>query len=525
MEWSGQRIFEVTGFSAGHSSLLIFALVLLGGSLFYHIKNRDLISVILLSGAAFALFCFAALLDPFLNLWDERFHALVAKNLMHHPLMPTLYDDPVVDMAYDRWDRYHVWLHKQPLFLWQIALSFRLFGVSLFTLRLPGVILMTLMVPAIRRTGKLLVDRDTGIIASILFITSVWVTELVAGRQELEHNDTAFMAYITFSLWSLAEYNHSGKKRWVFLTGLFSGMAILCKWLTGLLVFAGWTSMNLLKRKGHLHTVKEMAPALLITLIVALPWQIYTLIRFPAESAEGIGFFSQHFTKALEGHKGDFFYHFRLFDDIYGAYTGWLIFPAIILFIYRSKDRALAGAFLIMAFLVYLFFSAAATKMPSFTTINMLIMVIILATVPAGLIQLFRKATRSPLPADILLMVVVVALAIWRYDIDSLREKHSLSYEVNHLSRRLAHNRQFFESLKLPPNSVLMNVNGRQYIDAMFYTGLPAYGFIPSPAQAEDLFDKGRIIALLVTENKPVPDYLKKSNKVILIENKLQGYY
>ena len=29
--------------------------------------------------------------DLFLHSWDERYHALVAKNLLQHPLLPTLY--------------------------------------------------------------------------------------------------------------------------------------------------------------------------------------------------------------------------------------------------------------------------------------------------------------------------------------------------------------------------------------------------------------------------------------------------
>jgi len=34
---------------------------------------------------------FAAMLDPFLNTWDEQFHALVAKNMMANPFKPMLY--------------------------------------------------------------------------------------------------------------------------------------------------------------------------------------------------------------------------------------------------------------------------------------------------------------------------------------------------------------------------------------------------------------------------------------------------
>jgi hypothetical protein len=57
--------------------------------------------------------------------------------------------------------------------------------------------------------------------------------ELIAGRQALDHNDFSFLTYISLSVWSFIEYQHSGKKIWIFLIGLFSGMAILCKWLVG----------------------------------------------------------------------------------------------------------------------------------------------------------------------------------------------------------------------------------------------------------------------------------------------------
>src|SRR5437016_2816679 len=46
---------------------------------------------------------FAIHLDPFLNSWDERFHALVAKNLSAHPFQPMLYANPVLPFDYKNW--------------------------------------------------------------------------------------------------------------------------------------------------------------------------------------------------------------------------------------------------------------------------------------------------------------------------------------------------------------------------------------------------------------------------------------
>ncbi|HXO30218.1 MAG TPA: hypothetical protein VOA80_22920, partial [Thermoanaerobaculia bacterium] len=56
--------------------------------------------------------------DLFLHTWDERYHALVAKHLVEHPLVPTLYDHPVLPYDYRDWRSNHVWLHKPPLALW-----------------------------------------------------------------------------------------------------------------------------------------------------------------------------------------------------------------------------------------------------------------------------------------------------------------------------------------------------------------------------------------------------------------------
>lgn len=55
--------------------------------------------------------------DFYLHEWDERYHALVAKNLAGHLLLPTLYDNPVLPADYRDWTHSTVWLHKQPLSL------------------------------------------------------------------------------------------------------------------------------------------------------------------------------------------------------------------------------------------------------------------------------------------------------------------------------------------------------------------------------------------------------------------------
>ena len=83
---------------------------------------------------------------PSLHSPDECCHALVAKNLLKHPLKPTLIDTPYLPTFAFDWGANHVWLHKPILGLWQIAGSYWLFGVNTWALRFPSVILSTLAV-------------------------------------------------------------------------------------------------------------------------------------------------------------------------------------------------------------------------------------------------------------------------------------------------------------------------------------------------------------------------------------------
>ncbi|MFA5300742.1 MAG: hypothetical protein WC389_21340, partial [Lutibacter sp.] len=73
----------ITYFDGSQITLLIFGGVFFITSIILQMKNKHNFSFVFLGLTAICIFSFSALLDPFLNLWDERFHALVAKNLMN----------------------------------------------------------------------------------------------------------------------------------------------------------------------------------------------------------------------------------------------------------------------------------------------------------------------------------------------------------------------------------------------------------------------------------------------------------
>src|ERR1051326_526477 len=291
-----------------------FLLVLTGAfSVFLFLNGKMKFSLVALFIAALMLRFTMATIDPFLNLWDEQYHALVAKNMMQHPFTPMLVTNPVLPYYFENWSKNHIWLHKQPLFLWQMALSMKLFGVNEFAVRLPSAIMSALCVLLIFRMGKLLMNEKVGWYAAFLFAFSNFQLEFALGRINTDHNDLAFMFYVTASIWAWLEYEHSKKIKWIILTGVFSGMAVLVKWLTGLLVFGGWTLALLFvkEERSKWKNYRNILFSFFIALAVFLPWQIYKSMMFPIESAIEYKFYALHFTIPLDGHDGPWWYHFE----------------------------------------------------------------------------------------------------------------------------------------------------------------------------------------------------------------------
>lgn len=212
-------------------------------SIYLHfIVKKTNLALLLLLITAFIVRLFIASIDPFLQDWDERFHALVAKNMMSNPFKPMMRLDPILPYKIEDWCCNHIWVHKQPLFLWQMALSMKIFGTNEITLRFPSVVMGTISIYFVYDIAKMwLKNLDVAFFAASLCTFSYYQLELISGRFSLEHNDLAFAFYVTASVWGFLKYNYTQDKlKWSILIGVFVGCAILNKWLTGLLVYGGW---------------------------------------------------------------------------------------------------------------------------------------------------------------------------------------------------------------------------------------------------------------------------------------------
>ncbi|HMC96958.1 MAG TPA: glycosyltransferase family 39 protein, partial [Flavobacteriales bacterium] len=297
-------------FTSTQQGILLFAVLLGIAALLLQVRERHRAALIALTLAAFALRLFAAWLDPFLNDWDEAYHAVVAKNLMAHPFTPMLYTQAAMPTT-TLWSEQHYWLHKPPFFLWQIALSLKIFGLHPWAVRLPSVFWLTVLVPIVRRIGRLLRNPSTGFVAALLAAFAYLPQELTAGAINTDHNDAVFIALVACSWWAWLECVRAPSWKWSTAVGLFAACAVLTKWYIGGCVFLPW-GLWVMHGRFRWERLKWMLLALGITAMPLVTWLMYIAHRFPIEAAYETHENWLRWTTPLEGHDGPWWFHFDI---------------------------------------------------------------------------------------------------------------------------------------------------------------------------------------------------------------------
>lgn len=508
--------------------LAISALLVVMASLGAWYRGRANLAVVCLMGAAFLVRLLMARLDPFLHDWDERFHAVVARNMLAHPFEPMLRAVPLRAYDYTKWCCNHVWLHKQPLFLWQMALSMKLFGVNEVAMRLPSVLLSSLLIWPVYRLGCLVFqDPLTGYLGALLVTFAYYQLEMVSGAQGMDHNDVAFLAYVTASIWAYYEYRASPHPwRWLVAVGLLAGAAMLCKWLTGLLVYAGWGFDSLLRLRER-RTVPEMGrlfASLAIAVAVLLPWQLFTAWRYPLESAYERTYNARHFTEVLEGQGHPWFYHFAMLPVHYGWPLVGLIALGIGLALRRATARATLPVLAMIA-LIYLLFTLAATKMYSYTYVVSPLLLLLAALALATLARAGAARLAGWRGVVWLLagtgLAAVLTLDLRPWGIAAFHVYGQAYGALDALPTRQVRqaNAAVYRRLaaEVPAGYVIFNVPYNGELEAMFYSGHPVYPSVPDAAEVRQLRAQGVGIATYPAREQPsLPLYLQQPGIVHL---------
>lgn len=502
------------------------AVLLLSGAVISFHAGRTGLSLWLLFLGSLGLGIFMAGLDPFLGLWDEQYHALVAKNMMDDPFRPMLYKEPLYEYNFQYWTGNQVWLHKQPLFLWQIALSLRCFGINEMAVRVPDILMHALAALMIFRIGKISVDGRTGFYGALFFSVAWYPLELIAGHFETDHNDLAFLFYVTASFWTWFEYLHSGRSRWWILTGVFAGGAVLVKWLTGLLIFAVWGLAVVAGTPRREINLKKFIPGIgsfAVAVAVFLPWQIYILQAFPKEASYEYQLNTRHFFEAVEGHSGDAWFHVNALKTLYGAgdLIPWLLLAGVLMLIRKTRDPLFRLGFALSIVLVYGFFSLSATKMVSFCLIVAPFAFLGLAALTGSFTAMIERWNLKALTRNLIQSALVLLVAFFLLNLPKIQHYHTLWKPEDNFNRpaELAEKRAILYTREVLGEGryVVFNVNITRngHIAMMFYTPYLAYDFVPTAGQILHARTQGYRVA--VFDDPLLPEYIRDDPEIVIL--------
>lgn len=471
---------------------------------YFFVSGRRYLLLIFISGGLMALTF--ALIDPYLHIWDERFHALVAKNAAGDPLAPHLMNEALLSYNYQVWVGNFIWLHKPPLALWQIALAIKLFGQHVLAVRLPSIVAFATTSIFVFHITKRLFDHKVGYFAALLYVFYQFGLEQVSGIHTADHIDASFVLYITASLWAWIAYQQSHQKKHLLLIGVFAGLAVLTKWMVGFLVFGVWMSyifwLAFVNRGLVLREISSGLKSLGVALVVCLPWNLFAAINYPDEYWFEFNHARRHFSEVIEGHGGDIAFYWDNLSTLYGSGTlmPWIVLSALAFTLYRLKDireRILLGTSVLF---VYTFFTMASTKMSNFVSVVSPLIIIFIAVLFYHLVVFINQKMRISIYWSFILIPL--------FFIFLLRPKETI---YNHkLSGSFPRDynievAQAIKALTVPENSVCYyhEFHNYEHILHMFYHEGLALPGLPTKEQLVELNVKDRNVIIYFLKEPP----------------------
>ncbi|WP_417590464.1 ArnT family glycosyltransferase [Owenweeksia hongkongensis] len=494
-------------------NILLFCSILLfmiGGLLWYRQSYNFSFFTILGGGILVAIH--SIFLDDYLHPWDERYHAVVALNAMTDPfhlkLMPTNY---ITSWPYQAWYATYTWLHKQPLFTWQMALGMKVFGTSLQGMRSASVVMFLVMGLAVYKATKLYFPKASHWLMLIVF-TSPMLLLLVNGRQGMDHNDLAFASYTSLAFWAFLSYTKVPQLKYAIAIGLACGAAMLTKWLAGSLVLFSFGLFLLLTKNFTLKSWRDLFLSGLSSLLVFVPWQLYSYLRFPDLFIKEWEYNSLHFSHTVEEHYHAWNYHFVVWAEQFLILVLLALGTLSIARSLRREHRPILITAAVSFFAVLIFYTIAATKLKAFT----IILIPYAAFLAAPFIEWLWAARKRKF-----VFLLIVAIISIKFFVTYVNES-----EPQLTIERSEKYREFALEVKnnIPENSVIFNTPSMLFADMIFYTHSTAYDRLPTLDEVELLQSLDKTICILVAPNQQIDSSLS-SRSILIPADSIHFFY
>lgn len=261
------------------------------------------------------------------------------------------------------------YFEKPALFYWLQAGSIKVFGLSEWAIRLPNALMALLGCLIIYAASRILFDRRTGLLASIILATNI----LYFGMAHIVTLDMTFSVLVSASLLSfLIASQIENNKRWFCYSGyIFAALAMLTKGLVGI-IFPGFIIFAWLLVLNQWRLLKEyyLPSGIILFLIIALPWHILVQLKNP--EFFHFYFIDQHFLRYLTNSAGRHKPFWFFIPVLIGGFLPWVTFlmqavnfhfPKTTLSI---KQRQVYTFLLLWPSLIFIFFSCSNSKLVTY---------------------------------------------------------------------------------------------------------------------------------------------------------------
>ncbi|MEZ4915998.1 MAG: glycosyltransferase family 39 protein [Chitinophagales bacterium] len=444
---------------------------------FFFLKQKYNYALLLLILAGITLRIYTSN-DKYLHKWDERYHALVAKNMMEEPFVPKLYKNPVLNYDYKNWTGNHIWVHKQPFPLWSIALSFKLFGVNELALRLPSIILTSIAIFLTFYIGSFFFNKRVGIIAAFFYAVNGLIIEMSAGRIATDHPDVFFLFFIELAVFFSVLYIKKQKTIFNILVGLSIGIAILCKWLPALIVLPIWALLMLQNKASYKKIALNFILIVSVATIIFMPWQIYIHNAFPLEAKWESAYNMKHILEVLDEQGGSLFFFLEKITINYGALI-YLPLAFLIYKFFKNKENYHLLALIIWIFVPIIFFSLVKTKMQGY----------ILFTAPALFIAtayFWEELNNWQIKGKLKYLQKILLIALLVLPIIYCIERTKIFQNKDRTPAWVQELKKIENE-----NENLVLINCPNPIETMFYANCIAYSHIPTKEEIDKLEKEG----------------------------------
>ena len=224
---------------------------------------------------------------------DEGFYSDVAENLSYGKFMTlSFHFEPRLNLPTDIQPQYM--FYNMPLWFILVAISFSLFGVGVFQVRIVSVLFDMLTAALVFRFGKELYSERTGFLAMLIYSLDFY--SVYIGRLAEHDNVEAFFVILSIYLW----YQASKKENnivFLMLSGISAGLAVLSK-IIGLItlgIILGLTIVRILQKNELKKRVIEFVLPTVFCVLVVIP---YIIIAY---SIAGDIFLTQTFYQFYHG--------------------------------------------------------------------------------------------------------------------------------------------------------------------------------------------------------------------------------